>query len=74
MNRLLSFHPVAEYELCEAADYYDLERPGPGRIFLDQVESATSQILQFPEAALVNRVGRREFQSGRSDFQERGRD
>jgi hypothetical protein len=32
------FHELAEQELNEAAQYYDLEEPGLGSTFLDDVE------------------------------------
>ena len=57
MNRRVSFHPLAEQELNEAAGYYDATSPGLGAAFLDEVERAVKQILEYPEAAsLVNRV------------------
>jgi toxin ParE1/3/4 len=34
-----------------AADYYDLESPGLGNVFLNEVEHALAQVTEFPEAA-----------------------
>jgi toxin ParE1/3/4 len=62
MTRHISFHPLAEQELNEAANYYNAASPGLGRAFLDEVEHAVTQILEHPEAApLVNRVVRRKL-------------
>jgi plasmid stabilization system protein ParE len=62
MNRRLSFHPLAEQELNEAANYYDAASPGLGATFLNEVEHAIKQILEHRKAAsLVNRVVRRKL-------------
>jgi plasmid stabilization system protein ParE len=62
MNRRVSFHPLAEQELNEAASYYDAASPGLGAAFLDEVERAIKQILEYPEATpLVNRVVHRKL-------------
>jgi hypothetical protein len=37
------FHDLAEQELNEAAQYYDLEEPGLGSAFLDEVERCCSR-------------------------------
>ena len=44
-------HPDARLELREAADFYDLERPGLGSEFLDEVERAIERIVQHPESS-----------------------
>ena len=36
MKRLFSIHETAEIEINEAADFYDLENPGLGSIFIDE--------------------------------------
>jgi plasmid stabilization system protein ParE len=60
MTRGVSFHPLAEQELNDAASYYNTVSPGLGVIFLDEVEHALNQIHEHPNAApLVNRVVRR---------------
>ncbi|MEO0249066.1 MAG: type II toxin-antitoxin system RelE/ParE family toxin [candidate division WOR-3 bacterium] len=51
MNRLLSIHEAAEAELNEAADFYDLESPGLGSVFIDEMQRAIGRISEFPEAA-----------------------
>jgi hypothetical protein len=62
MNRRVSFHPLAEQELNEAASYYEAGSPGLGATFLNEVEHAINQILEHPKAALlVNRVVRRKL-------------
>ena len=62
MNRTVSFHPLAEQELIEAANYYDAASPGLGTAFLDAVERAVNQIREHPETApLVNRLVRRKL-------------
>lgn len=43
----LRLQPAAPRELNEA-DCYDSEGPGPGAAFIDEVERAMNQILQFP--------------------------
>ena len=62
MTRRISFHPLAEQELNEAASYYNAASPGLGTAFLDEIEHAVKQILEYPEASpLVNRVVRRKL-------------
>ena len=62
MNRSISFHTMAEQELNDAASYYNASRPGLGQTFLDEVERAVAQILEYPEAApLVNRTVRKKL-------------
>lgn len=51
MRRSLSIHEAAELEINEAADFYDLESPGLGNAFLDEIQKAIGQILLFPESA-----------------------
>jgi toxin ParE1/3/4 len=62
MIRRVSFHPMAEQELNDAASYYSTQSPGLGTAFLDEVQRAVDQILEHPEAApLVNRLVRRKL-------------
>ena len=49
------FHRLAEYELNEAAQYYELEEPGLGSAFLEEVDrtrgdesQASTQLLGRP--------------------------
>jgi len=51
MSRLFSIHETAEVEINEAADFYDLEDPGLGSVFIDEVQRAIERISQFPDAA-----------------------
>jgi len=51
MSRPLWFHPQAETELNDAADYYALQSPGLDRQFIAEIEKALSQIVAFPEAS-----------------------
>jgi hypothetical protein len=37
----------------EAADFYDLERPGLGTEFLDEVEQTMLQVLKYPKSSPV---------------------
>ena len=51
MNRLFSIHETAEVEINEAADFYDIESPGLGSAFIDEVQRAIKTISLFPDAA-----------------------
>jgi plasmid stabilization system protein ParE len=51
MSRLFSIHEAAESEINEAADFYDLENPGLGAVFIDEIQRGIERISQFPEAA-----------------------
>ena len=53
MKRKASFHPHAEQELLETIRYYNLESPGLGDTFLNEVEWVLGSILEYPEAAIV---------------------
>lgn len=55
MSRRFSIHETAEAEINEAADFYDLEDPGLGSVFIDEVERGIESISQFPEAAQLLR-------------------
>jgi len=49
------FHRLAEYELNEAAQYYDLEDAGLGGAFLAQVDRCLHAIEAAPEAGAILR-------------------
>jgi toxin ParE1/3/4 len=49
------FHRLAEHELNEAAQYYDLEDPGLGTAFLDEVDRCLQSIQAAPEAGAILR-------------------
>jgi len=51
MKRNVSHHELAEFELNEAADYFDAKHPGLGRSFILEVKRAVSQITDHPESA-----------------------
>jgi plasmid stabilization system protein ParE len=51
MSSSLRFDVVAERELNEAVDFYELESPGLGAVFLAEIERALTQIAAFPESA-----------------------
>ena len=45
MSPTLSIHELAETEINEAADFHDVESPGLGGIFLDEVQRALAGIV-----------------------------
>ena len=47
------FHRLADRELNEAAQYYDLENPGLGSSFLEEVDRCLQSIEDQPEAGMV---------------------
>src|SRR5437016_1537476 len=49
------FHRLAEHELNEAAQYYDLEEPGLGSSFLEEVDRCLRSIEAHREAAPILR-------------------
>ena len=51
MSRSLRFHPEAETELNDAADYYAPQSPGLDQRFIPELELALAQIVAFPEAS-----------------------
>lgn len=51
MSPSFSIHEAAEFEINEAADFYDLESPGLGNIFIDEVQRGIESISQFQDAA-----------------------
>jgi|SRR6185436_412298 len=57
---LAAFHRLAERELIEAAQYYEAEKPGLGRAFLNEIERCLRSIQLNPEAGtMVQGVVRR---------------
>jgi hypothetical protein len=48
-------HRLAEHELNEAAQYYDLEEPGLGSSFLEEVHRCLQSIEAHPEAGPIIR-------------------
>ena len=47
------FHRLAERELNEAAQYYDVEERGLGSSFLQEVERCLQSIAHHPEAGTI---------------------
>ncbi len=53
MNAL--FSKLALQELDDATGYYEIEFPGLGLRFRDEVKKATNRILEYPEAWSVEK-------------------
>lgn len=53
MNKKVSFHELAEFELNDAAVFFEIKREGLGLRFLSAVEAAVAHIRQHPEASPV---------------------
>ena len=51
----ISFNPLAERELNDASQYFELESQGLGAAFLNEVERACALITEYPEAAPIVR-------------------
>jgi len=51
MSGCLWIHEAAEAEINEAADFYDVQSPGLGSVFIDEMQRAIGRIAEFPEAA-----------------------
>jgi plasmid stabilization system protein ParE len=51
LTHTVYFHPDAESEMTEAAEFLDHESRGLGIAFLAAVKRAVDQILSYPEAA-----------------------
>lgn len=63
MNFTARFHPDAEAEINEAASFLELESPGLGKVFLDDLEHAIELIVSHPEIAplIQGRARRKAF-------------
>jgi plasmid stabilization system protein ParE len=55
MSRSILIHEAAEAEINEAADFYDMECPGLGTTFINEIERAIKKISAFPESAPIIR-------------------
>ena len=53
MNKEVSFHEFAEFELNDAAVFFEIKREGLGLRFLSAVEAAAAHIREYPEASPV---------------------
>lgn len=51
----LEFHRLSNRELNETAQYYDLENPGLGSSFLEEVDRCLKSIETHPEAGMILR-------------------
>ena len=51
MNKKVSFHELAEFELNDAAVFFETKREGLGSRFLLAVEAAVAYIREHPEAS-----------------------
>lgn len=49
MRKSLRLLHSAELEMADAARYYELQAPGLGQAFLDQLESVFQDVQTFPE-------------------------
>ena len=49
----VSFNPLAEQELNDAARYYELESPRLGAAFLTEVPRCCDGIVEYPEAGHI---------------------
>jgi len=47
------FHRLADQELSDTAQYYELESPGLGVAFLDEVERCLRSIGKHPDSAPI---------------------
>ncbi len=62
------FLKIAQYELDDAVEYYNVERPGLGYEFLWEVFEAIDRIKVFPEAWLSFYKGTRRCQVRRFPY------
>jgi len=53
VNKKVSFHELAEFELNDAIVFFESEREGLGLWFLSAVEAAVAHIQKHPEASPV---------------------
>ena len=53
MNKRVSFHELAEFELNDAKVFFESEREGLGLRFLAAVEAAVAQVQQHPHASPI---------------------
>jgi len=55
--KLITFHPEADAEVTEAAQFYETRSPGLGSALLDEVQRSLDQMATMPEA--YQQIGRR---------------
>ena len=68
MTRSIQLHDAADVELNEATDYYDLESPGLGEVFLEDIERGFRRIREHPDAATAVAPGIRKLVLTRFPF------
>jgi len=66
---IVSFNPLAERELNDAAQYDELESQGLGAAFLGEVERCCASIVEHPEAGHAIRCGVRRRLIARFPYQ-----
>lgn len=55
MTLRISIHETAEAEINEAADFYDIQAPGLGAVFLDEVQHIVEAVMRHPQSAMLLR-------------------
>ena len=55
MSLGVRIHEAAEAEIKEAADFYDIESPGLGDEFTDDIDRIIERIANHPQAAPISR-------------------
>jgi hypothetical protein len=53
MNKKVSFHELAEFELNDAAIFFENEREGLGLRFLAAIEAEVTHIQEHPQASPI---------------------
>jgi toxin ParE1/3/4 len=53
MNKRVSFHELAEFELYDAVVFFENEQEGLGLRFLSALQDAVRQIQQHPQASPI---------------------
>ena len=53
MNKKVSFHELAEFELNDATVFFEIEREGLGLRFLSAVQAAVAHIREHPKASPI---------------------
>ena len=56
---VVAFNPLAERELNDASQYYELESPGLGAAFLTEVQRCLDAIVQHPQAGQTHSLNDR---------------
>jgi hypothetical protein len=53
VNKKVSFHELAEFELNDATVFFEIEREGLGLRFLSAVQAAVAYIREHPKASPI---------------------